>query len=147
MSTSLHDMKMSKKDKGGVIMTQKKGNEEKNGLDEKSAVLYKQTMLKLGECMDRMVERGFQEKESWLCMKIANSIYLMCLYIQRVNGIEDAEIRERVVSFCGQASQALYEACQHYAEAQDDAVIDGVLEGMKALYSFERTKQLIQAYL
>lgn len=42
----------------------------------------KQAMEALGRSMERMAARGYREKESWLCMKAANSLYFMCLYIR-----------------------------------------------------------------
>lgn len=43
----------------------------------------RQAMEALGRSMERMAARGYREKESWLCMKAANSLYFMCLYIRR----------------------------------------------------------------
>lgn len=37
----------------------------------------KQAMEALGRSMERMAARGYREKESWLCMKAANSLYFV----------------------------------------------------------------------
>ncbi len=107
----------------------------------------KQAMEALGRSMERMAARGYREKESWLCMKAANSLYFMCLYIRRIDALNDPEAKQCAEFYCKEAFRALREACSRYADTTDDTILEGVLEGMKALHTFEHAKQVLRDYL
>lgn len=102
-----------------------------------------ETMAKLGECMDRLARNGFQERESWLCMKTANAMYHMCLSLRRIGSDCLPERQEEARFYFDQAINAIYSACASYAEAPDDKLLEGVIEGMKALHAYESVKRTL----
>lgn len=101
----------------------------------------------VGLCMDKMKARGFREKESWLCMQISNALYLLSLTISKMNRIEDAVWREKAESVFNACASHLYDACKAYISKGNEDVMEGIVEGMRAIHSFQMAKNILNLYL
>lgn len=105
-------------------------------------------VLKLaGSCMDKMRSRGFQEKESWLCARISNALYMLSLCISKINQSEDEGWREEAEKVFSGCALHLYRACDSYLSKGDEDVMEGIVEGMRAIHSFQMAKNILDLYL
>ena len=110
---------------------------------------FKDLMVEVGECIDKMKAHHFSDEETAYCAKIANAMYLMLLTVQEINKCSSAKLEGPALATLNACAEHIHYACLSYLNAPSDYELlnDGIVEGMRAIHSFQLCKNVLNQIL
>lgn len=117
-------------------------------MNEKGRTLScKELMEKLGMCIDKAKALHFPDKETELCARVSNAVYLLLLTITEIKKSRTANWENDAdAAFCDCVNLLDY-AMEQFLQAGSEEMSAAIDEGMRAIHSFKMAKALLNQLL
>jgi len=108
---------------------------------------FERLMTRVGECIDKMRAYRCPADHAQFCVKITNALYLMLLTVYEIRKENAGRLEGVVDSTISACAEQINFACESYLNSSYEDMKNGIAEGMRAIHSFQRCKEILNQIL